>query len=227
MARMDRAQVGKGNINRERGIRGRREVNEDNVKKARQELMDKIPLSEHLSKMGVQLSGTSGKTLCPVHDENTPSFFYDDGKKSCNCFGCGVKGGVVEIHMHIRRKDLGRYSILQSIRDLSRTYKIEIPDLYGESEVPERLGGHIQLRKRGSGISEKRLETRVEKQIDRMLKKYRVSPNKEVRRELAYLVNDYTLGIIEVGEMYKKLQKLSQKQKQEALEHYKKEKAGD
>lgn len=32
--------------------------------------------------------------LCPVHNEETPSFVVDFKKGKYQCFGCGVKGSV-------------------------------------------------------------------------------------------------------------------------------------
>lgn len=39
--------------------------------------------------------GDKRKTLCPFHDERTPSFFiYPDN--SYYCFGCGVHGNAID-----------------------------------------------------------------------------------------------------------------------------------
>ena len=41
-------------------------------------------------------NGINHKACCPFHHEKTPSFFVSEQRQTFNCFGCGVKGDVVE-----------------------------------------------------------------------------------------------------------------------------------
>jgi len=44
------------------------------------------------------ISGDKRRTLCPFHEEKTPSFFiYPDN--SYYCFGCGVHGNAIDFMM--------------------------------------------------------------------------------------------------------------------------------
>ncbi len=60
----------------------------------------------------VDRSGINHKACCPFHHEKTPSFFVSEQRQTFNCFGCGVKGDVVEfvkLYEHLDFKDALRY----------------------------------------------------------------------------------------------------------------------
>jgi hypothetical protein len=46
-------------------------------------------------------SGRQLKGICPLHDENEPSFFVDDGKGVFFCFGCGVGGDAIALQARL------------------------------------------------------------------------------------------------------------------------------
>lgn len=57
-------------------------------------------------------NGINHKACCPFHHEKTPSFFVSEQRQTFNCFGCGVKGDVVEfikLYEHLDFKDALRY----------------------------------------------------------------------------------------------------------------------
>jgi len=60
----------------------------------------------------VERSGINFKACCPFHHEKTPSFFVSEQRQTFNCFGCGVKGDVVEfvkLYEHLDFKEALRY----------------------------------------------------------------------------------------------------------------------
>lgn len=128
------------------------QIVEEQIKKARDILAKKIPISKYIedNRLG-RTTGATGKICCPVHDENTPSFMYNDTKQRCNCFGCGVGGTVVELHFHINKELDTRYTMVRSIKELADTYNVEIPSLYERTitEKPKRV--QPSKRKRGTG----------------------------------------------------------------------------
>ena len=58
----------------------------------------------------------STQILCPVHSEKTPSFSFT--RNSCKCFGCGVGGSVIDLHMAIRKFS----SPADAAKDLIKSY---------------------------------------------------------------------------------------------------------
>ncbi len=57
-------------------------------------------------------NGINHKACCPFHHEKTPSFFVSEQRQTFNCFGCGVKGDVVEfvkLYEHLDFKEALRY----------------------------------------------------------------------------------------------------------------------
>ena len=60
----------------------------------------------------VDRAGINHKACCPFHHEKTPSFFISEQRQTFNCFGCGVKGDVIEfvkLYEHMEFKDALRY----------------------------------------------------------------------------------------------------------------------
>ncbi|MGL4539890.1 MAG: DNA primase [Candidatus Rhabdochlamydia sp.] len=67
-------------------------------------LRHKIDLFEVLSAhLTFQRSGSTYKTLCPFHEEKTPSFIIQRGSAHYHCFGCGAHGDAISFLMtHVR-----------------------------------------------------------------------------------------------------------------------------
>lgn len=40
----------------------------------------------------------NGKSLCPFHDERTPSFRWIEQTNTCYCYGCNTGGDIIHIH---------------------------------------------------------------------------------------------------------------------------------
>lgn len=60
------------------------------------------PLSDLVRQYGAELDRSGGtlKSLCPFHDEKTPSFvIFDDGR--AKCFGCGWAGDTIDFYREI------------------------------------------------------------------------------------------------------------------------------
>jgi len=49
--------------------------------------------------LDLKKSGRVYKTICPFHDEKTPSFTYFPDSKTFHCFGCGTGGTVIDYVM--------------------------------------------------------------------------------------------------------------------------------
>ncbi|HPD89976.1 MAG TPA: DNA primase [Bacillota bacterium] len=71
-------------------------------------------------------AGANYKGLCPFHNEKTPSFVVSDQKQIFTCFGCGVKGDVIEFV----KKYYG-LEFLDAVEKLAKDYGIPLPERKG------------------------------------------------------------------------------------------------
>ena len=116
--------------------------------------------------------------LCPLHKEKTPSFSVDPDQGLFYCFGCGVGGDAIKLHMLLSGDDFPA-----AIESLAKRYGIPLP-----KERPRRGGDRREL------DLEPVLEAAAEFFVDRL----RGSPGPraylEKRRIPAELVESYGVG---------------------------------
>ena len=55
------------------------------------------PIAAIVAERGIRLTrkGRNLFALCPLHEEDTPSFVVTEGKGLFHCFGCGAGGDVI------------------------------------------------------------------------------------------------------------------------------------
>ncbi|HEV3270458.1 MAG TPA: DNA primase [Candidatus Rhabdochlamydia sp.] len=85
-------------------------------------LRHKIDLFEVLSAhLTFQRSGSTYKTLCPFHEERTPSFIIQKGSAHYHCFGCGAHGDAISFLMtHIRM------SFTEAVESLAERFQVHL-----------------------------------------------------------------------------------------------------
>ncbi|MCM8786822.1 MAG: DNA primase [Candidatus Omnitrophica bacterium] len=66
--------------------------------------------------------GRNFKTLCPFHNEKTPSFFVSPQKQIFHCFGCGEGGGVIQFVMLYEK-----VTFPEAVEILAKKLGLEIP----------------------------------------------------------------------------------------------------
>ena len=67
-------------------------------------IRDRVPVSSVVSKhLTLTKRGHEKIGLCPFHQEKTPSFSVNDGKRLWKCFSCGFGGDVIDFTMAIYR----------------------------------------------------------------------------------------------------------------------------
>lgn len=173
-----------------------RQVSERNLRKARDTIADHVTVSKYLSDMLQRNLDSQGKICCPVHDEGTPSFHYDDTRKTGHCFGCHVGGTIVELHMHIKRKENPHYSQIRAVKDLSRKYNVEIPDLFShEIATEDRVKKSSRVRRSAN------TDTYFKEKLNYVTKASLQAP-KETRLLISKTLDDIYMGRITVRDGY-------------------------
>lgn len=65
----------------------------------------------------------SGHVICPLHDEDTPSFSYKPDAEIFKCFGCGASGDVISLHQQFIFNETGeRVSFADALKFLERVF---------------------------------------------------------------------------------------------------------
>ena len=71
------------------------------TKESLQRLRERIDLVETLSSyVDLKRAGASYKSVCPFHEEKTPSFVIKRGDTHYHCFGCGAHGDAIQFLMN-------------------------------------------------------------------------------------------------------------------------------
>lgn len=109
--------------------------------KLKEEIASKLQISdvaERLCGVELQRSGHQWVGLCPLHDENTGSFYVNDSRGVFNCFGC--KQGGDSIKLVREKRNLG---YIETLYLLAAEADIDISEyerpLTEEEQIRERL----------------------------------------------------------------------------------------
>lgn len=91
-------------------------------KESLETLRQRIDLVEVLSgHLDLKRTGAAYKTLCPFHDEKTPSFVIQKGDSHYHCFGCGAHGDAIQFLMsHLKM------SFPDAIESLSQRFNVPL-----------------------------------------------------------------------------------------------------
>lgn len=60
----------------------------------------------------------SSPIICPFHSETEPSFYYHAQKNRFKCFGCGVGGDVIDLHIYWSAKNGRKIDFKQAVTEL-------------------------------------------------------------------------------------------------------------
>lgn len=98
-------------------------------KESLEALRQKIDLVDLLSShLDLKKFGASYKTLCPFHDEKTPSFTIQRGDSHYHCFGCGAHGDAIAFLMSHLRLSFG-----EAVENLAQRFHITLEKVEGET----------------------------------------------------------------------------------------------
>src|SRR5699024_8441933 len=132
-------------------------INKESFKESCEIIKEKVSVSEYLEKYKYVYGDVESNKLikCPFHDhdDSTASFSFDDKKGLFNCFGCGRGGDVINLHYHMEKVDNERYSRIKAVKDLSKKFKIEIPNMFEQRFKQGRVNPYKynKTRKRNAG----------------------------------------------------------------------------
>lgn len=106
-------------------------IGEDAIEEIRRRADIAEVVGEHteLRRAGKELQG-----LCPLHEEDTPSFSVNPDKQVFHCFGCGAGGDIFEF----LQKKTGQ-GFLDVVRDLAGRVGVRLPEV--PRQRPARSGG--------------------------------------------------------------------------------------
>ncbi|VFP85600.1 DNA primase [Buchnera aphidicola (Cinara pseudotaxifoliae)] len=94
------------------------------------ELIERTDIIELINKyITLKKSGNNYKSLCPFHNEKTPSFVVSPQKQFFYCFGCGIHGNVIDFLMKYEK-----LNFLNSIIELTTLNGINISYLQNQCE---------------------------------------------------------------------------------------------
>lgn len=79
------------------------------------------------------------RDCCPLHDEDSPSFFYFEDSGRFHCFGCDKSGTVVDLHYYLRKREEPSFNYIRAVLELSELYKVNIPDIFKNVDLKEKI----------------------------------------------------------------------------------------
>lgn len=99
-----------------------------------------FPIEEYYRRVVIPINpskyyiGSSGKMVCPLHDDVNPSLGVSNGK--LHCFGCNYWGDIVKFHRNVLYKHKKiRMTYDESKRDLCKIFGIDYKSLPSEEEI--------------------------------------------------------------------------------------------
>lgn len=99
-----------------------------------QKIVDSVTIPQYFNerilpyKTGFRpLSAERPSTICPFHEDTDPSFHYWREKSAYHCFGCGVSGNVISLHMRWQKQQYNRViNVNIAVKELSEMYGIQL-----------------------------------------------------------------------------------------------------
>lgn len=160
-----------------------------NKRDIKDNLLDIVKMSDILKHYGEDTYGR--KICCPLHMEDTPSFYYSDDNKTFICYGCHRTGTVVEFYREYERIHNGfDYSQNQAIKNISKIFNLELEGIedLGKPMIDE------PTREKGGRYKVDAVKIK-EKLIENEMKRYKGTP-----KELSmYKIYDlYYFGRIDI-----------------------------
>jgi putative DNA primase/helicase len=128
------------------GTTGNHQVTEEVLEEIRRrvDLVDIAGEDTELRQVGNEFQG-----LCPLHQEDTPSFSVNPEKQVFHCFGCGAGG---DLFAYLGKKT-GR-GFLDVVKDLASRAGISLPEVPRQRTVRQGRGKIVDIRRGGKSQEE-------------------------------------------------------------------------
>ena len=85
-------------------------------------------------------AGQNYQSLCPFHDEKSPSFSVNQDRQFYHCFGCGASGNAISFMMNYNRMDF-----VTAIEDLATRAGLSVPRTGISPELLKTKEGETEL----------------------------------------------------------------------------------
>ncbi len=106
-----------------------------------EEIRDKSDIVNVIgSVLDLKRTGTNYKTLCPFHNEKTPSFIVSPDKQIYHCFGCG-KGGNV-FHFLMEYEAIG---FVEAVRKLGKEVGVDVDRYITDGDAGGKLDPYYHV----------------------------------------------------------------------------------
>ena len=60
-------------------------------------------IEEIVEYFGLNYNEKTKAASCPFHEDNTPSFIWNEKSNNFHCFGCNVNFGIIDLYMEDRK----------------------------------------------------------------------------------------------------------------------------
>ncbi len=137
----------------------------------------------------VSKAGINYKACCPFHNEKTPSFFISEQRQTFTCFGCGVKGDVLEFVQQYEHMDFRE--ALRSVFDKSGLPESE----WQESQEKNQANKEEEsLKKRASIVLQKAIEVYQKELKEDTVPSRKAKSYLEGRGLSTSMINEWQIG---------------------------------
>lgn len=100
-----------------------------------------LPIEQVIGKyVTLKRSGSAWAACCPLHNENTPSFYVTPAKNIFKCFGCGAGGDAIAFVM--LKENL---SFIEACKHLASDNGIPIQETEAKGKTPEQLSDEAHM----------------------------------------------------------------------------------
>ncbi|MCO4795079.1 MAG: DNA primase [Bacteriovoracaceae bacterium] len=101
----------------------------------KQKIMDEIPITSIVGDyLSLTRRGTSTLSVCPFHDDHSPSMNISDERRYYKCFACGAGGNGIDFVMNYKSLDF-----VEALKEISEKHGIAFDDYITKKNKPPKV----------------------------------------------------------------------------------------